>query len=175
MTLAQLAMGQVSGHSTPGTFQRRLLYAALVKVTVLSVCVLWASGHSGHASGQAVVQLAESRGPTFGRYLSAAEFDTAARMAGWRSEDLPGIRAIVDCETHGTFDTQAYNADDPNGGSFGLAQLNGAQHFVAAGEDFNGRFDPVTNLRVARWLYETRGGFGGTGGWLTCTEEVGLH
>jgi hypothetical protein len=65
-------------------------------------------------------------------------------------------------------------ADDPNGGSYGLAQLNGEQHFVAAHEDFEKRFEPVTNLRVALWLYRTRGSFAGTGGWQICAQLLGL-
>ncbi|MGE5596100.1 MAG: hypothetical protein ACM3S1_08710 [Hyphomicrobiales bacterium] len=109
------------------------------------------------------------------RFLTLEELDAAAAAAGWPMEPgwWPEMRLIIQCET-GSLDTMAHNANDPNGGSWGLAQLNGRQHFDAAGEDFEQRFDPVVNLRTALWLRTVRGHFGGSGGWKICAERYGI-
>lgn len=109
------------------------------------------------------------------RFLTLAQLDEAAIEAGWPMEPgwWPEMRLIVQCET-ASLDTMAYNPDDPNGGSYGLAQLNGAYHFENAGEDFALRFDPVVNLRTALWLRTVRGRFGGTGGWYNCANRYGI-
>ncbi len=84
------------------------------------------------------------------------------------------MRRIISCE-NARLDTQAYNPDDPNGGSFGLAQLNGRYHFDRAGEDFRRWADPVVNLRTALWLRTVLGRFGGPGGWANCAALLGIH
>lgn len=110
------------------------------------------------------------------RFLSLEQLDAAAVAAGWPMADgwWPDMRKIIQCETH-SLDRMAWNQSDPNGGSYGLAQLNGEQHFIASGEDFNQRFDPVVNLRVALWLRTVRGHFGGPGGWMICSERWGIE
>jgi len=73
------------------------------------------------------------------RYLTPELLDAYGRMAGWPDEPgwWPEMRRIILCET-ASLDTMAYNPADPNGGSYGLAQLNGRYHFDRAGEDFRG-------------------------------------
>ena len=109
------------------------------------------------------------------RFLTLDQLDAAAAAAGWPMTEgwWPDMRKIVQCESH-SLDRYAHNTSDPNGGSYGLAQLNGTQHFIASGEDFNQWMDPVVNLRVALWLRTVRGHFGGSGGWMICSERWGI-
>lgn len=110
------------------------------------------------------------------RYLTPELLDAYGRMAGWPDEPgwWPEMRRIILCET-ASLDTMAYNPADPNGGSYGLAQLNGRYHFDRAGEDFRRWSDPVVNLRTALWLRTVRGRFGGEGGWANCAALLGIH
>lgn len=110
------------------------------------------------------------------RPLTLAELDWYAALAGWPNEPgwWPEMRRIVLCET-ASLDPRAYNPNDPNGGSYGLAQLNGRYHFDRAGEDFRRWSDPVVNLRTALWLRTVRGQFGGDGGWANCAALLGIH
>lgn len=106
--------------------------------------------------------------------LSEAELDAAGLAVGWPQG--PGwwddMKRIVYCESgRNTF---AHNRSDPNGGSYGLAQMNGRQHFDKSGENFDLRFDPIVNLRTALWLRTVRGHFGGGGGW-SCADKLGIH
>lgn len=109
------------------------------------------------------------------RFISLEELDEFARLAGWPNEPgwWPDMRKIILCET-GSLDTMAHNVNDPAGGSYGLAQLNGSYHFYNAGEDFAMRFDPVVNLRTALWLRTVRGHYGGSGGWANCARLWGI-
>lgn len=109
------------------------------------------------------------------RFLTLAQLDAAAKAAGWPMENgwWPQMRQIIQCET-ASLDRFAHNTSDPNGGSYGLAQLNGTQHFEHSGENFNQWSDPVVNLRVALWLRRTRGHFGGSGGWMICAARWGI-
>jgi hypothetical protein len=109
------------------------------------------------------------------RVLSLDQLDAAAAAAGWPMTEgwWPQMRLIVICESGGNM--FAHNTSDPNGGSYGLAQLNGTQHFDRSGEDFAQRFDPVVNLRTALWLRTVRGHFGGGGGWKNCSEKYGIN
>jgi hypothetical protein len=106
--------------------------------------------------------------------LSETELEQAALAAGWPLG--PGwwddMRRIVYCESGRN--TLAHNKSDPNGGSYGLSQLNGTQHFTKSGEDFEMRYDPIVNLRVALWLRTVRGHFGGGGGW-SCADKLGIR
>lgn len=109
------------------------------------------------------------------RFITLEQLDEYARQAGW--PDTPGwwpdMRKIILCETR-SLDTMAHNVNDPAGGSYGLAQLNGSYHFINAGEDFAMRYDPVVNLRTALWLRTVRGHYGGTGGWANCSALWGI-
>lgn len=109
------------------------------------------------------------------RFLTLDQLDAAAKAAGWPMTNgwWPQMREIIQCET-ASLDRFAHNTSDPNGGSYGLAQLNGTQHFISSGEDFNQWSDPVVNLRVALWLRTVRGHFGGSGGWMICAERWGI-
>ncbi len=109
------------------------------------------------------------------RFITLEQLDEYARQAGWPSEPgwWPDMRKIILCETR-SLDTMAHNVNDPAGGSYGLAQLNGSYHFINAGEDFAMRYDPVVNLRTALWLRTVRGHFGGTGGWANCSALWGI-
>jgi hypothetical protein len=110
-----------------------------------------------------------------GDVLTTEELDAAALAAGWPQDPgwWPEMRQIIQCESGRN--RYAYNASDPNGGSYGLTQLNGTQHFDKSGEDFELRWDPVVNLRVALWLRTVRGHFGGAGGWKICSERYGIQ
>lgn len=116
-----------------------------------------------------------ARGVT-GRFITLEQLDAYAVIAGWPDEPgwWPDMRKIILCET-ASLDLFAHNTSDPLGGSYGLAQLNGRQHFDKSGEDFEMRFDPVVNLRVALWLRTVRGYFGGSGGWKVCAERWGIE
>lgn len=106
--------------------------------------------------------------------LSEAELDAAGLAAGWPQG--PGwwdeMKRIVYCESGRNI--FSHNRSDPNGGSYGLAQMNGRQHFDKSGEDFELRFDPIVNLRTALWLRTVRGHFGGGGGW-SCADKLGIR
>jgi hypothetical protein len=108
-------------------------------------------------------------------YLSLAELDEAASLAGWPAEAgwWPEMRRIiVECECRSLW-RFAHNGEDPNSGSYGLAQLNGTFWFEKAGEDFAARFDPVVNLRTALYVRTVRGRFGGAGGW-SCADRLAI-
>jgi hypothetical protein len=135
---------------------------------------VWSTGPSMGAGGNLDGDTAVPADVT-DRFLTLDQLDAAAVAAGWPMGPgwWPDMRKIIQCETH-SLDRYAHNTSDPNGGSYGLAQLNGTQHFIASGEDFNHWMDPVTNLRVALWLRTVRGHFGGTGGWYICSERWGI-
>jgi hypothetical protein len=63
--------------------------------------------------------------------LTIEQAITYAQRAGFSGAGLATIVAIAQAETAGTLDTMAYNPNDPNGGSFGVLQINGA-HFGEA-------------------------------------------
>lgn len=110
------------------------------------------------------------------RFITLEDLDRFAAQAGWPNTQgwWPDMRRIILCETR-SLDTQAHNTSDPNGGSYGLAQLNGSYHFINAGEDFAMRYDPVVNLRTALWLRTVRGHYGGGGGWANCSAALGIN
>lgn len=110
------------------------------------------------------------------RHLTLEQLDAYARLAGWPMESgwWPQMRQIILCE-NASLDASAINQSDPNGGSFGLAQLNGSYHFERAGEDFRRWSDPVVNLRTALWVRTVYGRFGGEGGWANCAALLGIH
>lgn len=110
------------------------------------------------------------------RFITLAALDYAAVLAGWPMDPgwWPEMRSIIQCETR-SLDRMAHNTTDPNGGSYGLAQLNGRQHFDKAGESFDLRFDAVVNLRTALWLRTVRGHYGGEGGWGRCAAWLNIN
>jgi hypothetical protein len=124
-----------------------------------------AAGRPALSPAGAVYRVLGSDGPP--RRLTPAELDAAAVQAGWPR--IPGwwpeMRRIITAHECPSLNTRCLNIRDPNGGSFGLAQLNGRQHFETCGEDYTQRYDPVVNLRTALCLRAQRGRFGGPGGW----------
>lgn len=108
--------------------------------------------------------------------ITLSMLNEAAALAGWDTQGTAWAtmrRIIVECECP-SLNAAAHNGTDPNGGSFGLAQLNGTYWFERYGEDFASWSDPVVNLRTARRLYEERGRFGGAGGW-SCADRMGIY
>ena len=99
--------------------------------------------------------------------LTVEDLDAAALRAGWPKIDgwWPQMRRIITEYECPSLSTHCYNSADPNGGSYGLAQLNGREHFDSCGENFAMRYDPVVNLRVALCVRAALGHFGGRGGW----------
>jgi len=99
--------------------------------------------------------------------LTLDELDAAGARAGWPKIDgwWPQMRRIITEYECPSLSTHCFNGADPNGGSYGLAQLNGREHFDTCGENFEMRYDPVVNLRVALCVRAALGHFGGVGGW----------
>ena len=107
-------------------------------------------------------------------YITPEQLDVYAVEAGWSGESWQLMRRIIiECECR-SLNVRAHNASDPQGGSHGLAQLNGRYWFDRYGEPFELRYDPVVNLRTALKLYQERGRFGGRGGW-SCADRLGIH
>lgn len=91
------------------------------------------------------------------------EWWQTAKDAGWEADLLPTLDQVIHKES--TCRPDAYNPNDPAGGSFGLTQINGywcqsnkynpsgwlqAKGIVNTCQDL---FDPVVNLRAAKALY----------------------
>lgn len=114
--------------------------------------------------------------PPRARQLTLDELDAFAVEAGWPRVEgwWPEMRRIIAEDECPALNTHCFNPDDPNGGSYGLAQLNGRQHFDTCGEDFRLRYDPVVNLRTALCLRAIRGNFGGPGGWAGA-DRLGIE
>ncbi len=110
------------------------------------------------------------------KLLTLEELDAAAAKAGWpRIEGWwPEMRRIITEFECPSLSTHCFNGADPNGGSYGLSQLNGVHHFQQCSEDFHQRYDPVVNLRTALCLRAARGRFGGEGGWAGA-DELGIY
>ncbi|WP_322796981.1 hypothetical protein [Tepidiforma sp.] len=164
----------------PSSLGRSWLAALFATLGVVLFGAAVATAMAVEPAGEASPQLtspfmATISGPP-ARPLTLDELDRYAALAGWPNEPgwWPEMRRIVLCET-ASLDPRAFNPDDPNGGSFGLAQLNGRYHFDRAGEDFRRWSDPVVNLRTALWLRTVRGRFGGEGGWANCAALLGIH
>ena len=115
------------------------------------------------------------RSSTIPHTLTVEDLDAAALQAGWPK--IPGwwpeMRRIITEFECPSLSTHCYNGADPNGGSYGLAQLNGHEHFDSCGERFDMRYDPVVNLRVALCVRAALGHFGGPGGWAGA-DELGI-
>jgi hypothetical protein len=75
-------------------------------------------------------------------------------QAGFSGTALDTIVAIAQAESG--LRTDAYNGNDPYGGSFGVLQINGA-HFQNGGITKAGALDPGTAFRYAYTLYQAQG------------------
>jgi hypothetical protein len=79
---------------------------------------------------------------------------------GWPTEQLPTLDRVLFRES--TCRPDAFNDDDPNGGSRGLAQVNGVwlDWFLPSlgiAHTMNDLFDPATNLRAALAIWQRSG------------------
>jgi hypothetical protein len=86
--------------------------------------------------------------------LSASEIKAYAAQAGFTGQALNTITAIALAESGG--DTQATNSNDPNGGSYGLYQINGA-HFHSGGTTQACAVDPACSSAYAFTLWQGNG------------------
>ena len=92
-----------------------------------------------------------------------------AEAVGWPVEELDTLRHILSHESGPTCAPSAFNASDPNGGSYGTAQLNGywcqpnslwpigwlqAQGIIEQCDDL---FNAETNLRAALAIWHNSG------------------
>lgn len=84
----------------------------------------------------------------------------------WPEELRSSVDAIVRCESN-----YNPNAIGDNGSSLGLFQL---WRGWFTDSEITSWSDPITNSKVALRVYQTRGRFGGSGGW-TCANILGIH
>lgn len=108
-----------------------------------------------HLPALDVVSAASARVAQQGGVLSESEVVAFLREAGAPEAWIPDLVTISWCESHHS----PYAVGD-SGNSLGQYQLWSG--WFRAGED---PFDPLTNARVAVRVRETRGRFGGAGGW----------
>lgn len=103
-----------------------------------------------------------------GGALSEGELRAVLTEAGW-PEHLHGeALRIIRCESRGRPD-----AVGDGGNSLGMFQL-WYGWFSKAGYSSDQYADPVVNASVARYVYETRGRWGGGGGW-SCADHLSIH
>lgn len=88
--------------------------------------------------------------------------------AGWPVEWHDDALAVAWCESKWT----PYAVGD-GGNSLGLMQL-WRGWFEPAGYSVGQAFDPLVNARVALYVRQVRGRFGGAGGW-SCAERTGIE
>jgi hypothetical protein len=82
--------------------------------------------------------------------LSYSDVATLAANAGWTDDDLSIAIAVCFGESSGN--PNAQNLADPNGGSFGLWQIN--QPNIPQGSNV---FDPATNAAIAYSVWQSQG------------------
>lgn len=89
-----------------------------------------------------------------------AEWYTSAIEAGWTPAEWPTLSLLAKRES--TCNPDAFNTDDPNGGSRGLVQINGiwCRWFLQQQgvlETCDELFDPTTNFAAARAIWIRQG------------------
>lgn len=99
--------------------------------------------------------------------LSEAEMDTLLEATGWPVEWRADAKVIAWCESR-----YRPGAVGDGGNSLGLFQL-WYGWFPAAGYSAEQAYDPEVNSRVALYVRQVRGRFGGGGGW-TCADLRGV-
>lgn len=82
--------------------------------------------------------------------ISIASAQSYAAAAGFTGEALNIIVAIAQAESG--LDTTAVNANDPNGGSFGIVQINGIHIFTEHAITLAQAYDPAAAFRFAYHL-----------------------
>lgn len=115
-----------------------------------------------------VVAAATGTVRALGGSLSEAEMRAVLTEAGWPAEWHDDALAIAWCESHWS----PYAVGD-GGNSLGAWQL-WRGWFGPAGYSVDQAFDPLTNARVALYVRQVRGRFGGAGGW-SCAERMGIE
>jgi Lysozyme like domain len=86
--------------------------------------------------------------------LTASQIKAYAANAGFSGQALNTIVAIALAESGGN--TNATNSSDPNGGSYGLVQINGA-HFHAGGTSQACALDAQCSMNYAFSLWSSQG------------------
>lgn len=86
--------------------------------------------------------------------LKASDIKYYAANAGFSGQALNIITAIALAESGG--DTNAQNLSDPNNGSYGLVQINGA-HFHTGGTSKQCALDPQCSMNYAYTLWSSQG------------------
>ncbi|HMM73740.1 MAG TPA: transglycosylase SLT domain-containing protein [Rhodocyclaceae bacterium] len=131
------------------------------------LAALDARDHPG-TSESIVTAAAPGRVRELGGSLSEAEMRAVLTLAGWPAEWHDDALAIAWCESHWS----PYAVGD-GGNSLGAWQL-WRGWFGPAGYSVDQAFDPLTNARVALYVRQVRGRFGGAGGW-SCAERMGIE
>lgn len=114
-----------------------------------------------------VVAAATGRVRALGGSLSEAEMDALLEVTGWPVEWREEAKAIAWCESR-----YRPGAVGDGGNSLGVWQL-WTGWFPAAGYSVEQAYDPVVNARVALYVRQMRGRWGGGGGW-TCADLLGI-
>lgn len=115
-----------------------------------------------------VVAAATGRVRELGGALTEAEMRAVLTEAGWPAEWHDDALAVAWCESHWS----PYAVGD-GGNSLGAWQL-WRGWFEPAGYSVGQAFDPLVNARVALYVRQVRGRFGGAGGW-SCAEREGIE
>ncbi len=97
--------------------------------------------------------------------LNAQQLSAYAQQAGFSGQALQNIVAIALAESGGN--TDAYNGNDPSGGSYGVLQINGV-HF-GSGTSKSCALDPACAFRFA---YSLSGGGTNLNPWSTFTSGL---
>lgn len=100
--------------------------------------------------------------------LDADEVDAIFAIAGVPVEWRADLKIIAFCESSGGTDRVHPGAVGDSGNSLGMLQL--WRGWFRDGED---PFNPITNAWVGARVRETRGRYGGAGGW-TCADLRGI-
>lgn len=114
-----------------------------------------------------VVAAATGRVREMGGTLTEGEMRAVLTEASWPAEWHDAALAVAWCESH----YSPYAVGD-GGNSLGMFQLwyGWAR---PAGYEPDQLFDPLVNARVALYVRQVRGRFGGAGGW-SCAERMGV-
>ena len=115
-----------------------------------------------------VVAAATGRVNALGWSLTEAEMRAVLTEAGWPEELLAEALTVAYCESR-----YRPGAVGDGGNSLGLFQL-WTGWFPAAGYSVEQAYDPVVNARVALYVRQVRGRFGGGGGW-SCADLWGIE
>lgn len=115
-----------------------------------------------------VVAAATGRVRALGGSLTEAEMDALLEVAGWPVEWRAEAKQIAWCESKWS----PYAVGD-GGNSLGLWQM-WTGWFGPAGEDIEGWADPLVSARVALYVRQVRGRWGGGGGW-SCAGLNGIE